>query len=102
MNVTSIPAKDIFQYIGRADCKIIDLRNKEDYLRGHIPSAINIPFEAFENNQICLVAGYYYIVYCERGGLSLQLARVLTRQGYKIINVYGGFHAYRGKISVDG
>ena len=37
------------------------------------------------------------ILYCDRGGLSMQAARELQEQGYRAISVVGGIQAYRGR-----
>ena len=37
------------------------------------------------------------ILYCDRGGLSLQAARELKEHGYRAISVVGGIQAYRGR-----
>ena len=38
------------------------------------------------------------ILYCERGNLSLLLARDLSNEGYMVKNIYGGLNAYRGYL----
>lgn len=101
MSLITISAKEILSYLQLPKTRLIDLRDREDYLKGHIPGALNIPYEKLEENQLCLLKQYNYILYCERGNTSLIVARMLSDKGYKIINVYGGIHAYRGKISVD-
>ena len=35
----------------------------------------------------------YYILYCDHGGSSMQLARYLGRRGYKVASVIGGYTA---------
>ena len=39
-----------------------------------------------------------YILYCERGSMSMLAAKELCEVGYEVINVYGGIHAYRGVL----
>lgn len=101
MSLITIPAKDIWRYIGEAGAVIIDLRSPREYKKGHIEGAMNIPYEENEEIRINVPKKYTLVLYCERGNVSLQIGRKLSRQGYQIVSVYGGIHAYRGKLSVD-
>ncbi|MGN6711941.1 Rhodanese-related sulfurtransferase [Anaerocolumna jejuensis DSM 15929] len=98
MTFETIRAKDIVLYIRRADTQIIDIREPMDYKQGHIPSAINIPYDDFENGQRNIPKDKLLILYCERGNLSLLLARDLSNEGYMVKNIYGGLNAYRGYL----
>ena len=48
MSFETIRANEVIYYIGR---RMFNYRfeGKEEYLKGHIPSAINIPYENLEN-----------------------------------------------------
>ena len=98
MNFETIGAKDIDNYIGRDNVQIIDLREPEEYREGHIPTAINIPYREFENKMSQLSLSGQFILYCDRGNLSLLLARDLSKDGYQMKTIYGGMRAYRGKV----
>lgn len=99
MSLITISAKDVLSYLKNPKVILIDLRDSEDYLKGHIPGALNIPYEKLEEDKLCLLKQYTYLVYCERGNTSLMAARILSKKGYSVINVYGGIHAYRGELS---
>ena len=94
----TIRVNDIIDYIGRKNVVIIDLREKEEYLAGHIPTAVNIPYEDLEDNKGVLSRNNLLILYCDRGHISLMAARDLIKDGYNIKSLYGGFRVYRGKI----
>lgn len=102
MSFETIRANDIIYYIGRPDVLIIDLRDKEDYLKGHIPSAINIPYENLEDEIHKLNPNKLIIFYCDRGNISLMAARDLMKYGCRIKSMYGGIRAYRGKLEKGG
>lgn len=101
MSVRTIPAKNINHYIGKKDAIIVDLRNRYDYERGHIPTAVNIPFHEIQNYKKHF--GYYreIILYCERGSLSLLAARQLSDSDQDVFSIYGGIHAYRGELKKE-
>ncbi|QHQ59914.1 rhodanese-like domain-containing protein [Anaerocolumna sedimenticola] len=98
MTFETIRAKDVENYIGSNNVLIVDLRESNEYNRAHIPSAINIPYMDFENRKNALPFDQLLILYCDRGNLSLLLARELSKDGYQVKNIYGGIRAYRGPL----
>lgn len=98
MAFETIRAKDIENYIGKSNILIIDLRDRPDYLEGHIPTAINIPYNDFDSKKRSFSSNVELILYCDRGNLSLLLARDLSKEGYQVKNIYGGISAYRGRM----
>lgn len=100
-NFATISAKEIEKFMAVPNTVLIDLREVEEYKKGHIPAALNIPYEELESGKLCLLNRNHIILYCERGNVSLQEARNLSQCGYDVATVYGGIHAYRGKLIVD-
>jgi rhodanese-related sulfurtransferase len=98
MSFDTISANDIDRYIGKNNVVIIDLRDREEYLSGHIPSAVNIPYEDLEEQKASLKRYHLLVFYCDRGHISLMAARDLIKDGFNIKSLYGGIHAYRGKL----
>jgi rhodanese-related sulfurtransferase len=98
MTFDTIRTNDIIKYIGQSNVVIIDLREKQEYDRGHIPSAINIPYIELEDQKYRLHRSDLLIFYCDRGNLSLLAARDLIKDGYNIKSLYGGLRSYRGKL----
>lgn len=101
MGFTTIPARDLDQYVAMPQTILVDLREPQEYEKGHIPGAINLPYVCFEESRLCLIRQKTIILYCERGSISLRIARKLSDEGYRVLNLYGGIHAYRGKKSID-
>ncbi len=99
MDFDTVPAKELDNYINKYNTVIIDLRDKEEYLEGHVPTAIHLPYDEIESWRYKLGKYYEIVLYCDRGSSSLLASRDLSRQGYKIVNIYGGIHAYRGKLT---
>lgn len=101
MDFNTIPAKQLVDYIGKYNSVIIDLREEVEYLKGHIPTAVNIPYEQLDYYRYKLDKYDEILLYCDRGSSSLLAARALSKSGYKVINIYGGFHSYRGRVSTE-
>jgi len=73
----------------------IDARDPTLYAAGHIPGAVNIPFEKvgeYADALSKMPAGDMYLLYCDGGDchLSKDLAEYLLGQGYKRLAVYEG------------
>ncbi len=100
MSFDTIKTNDILKYVGLPNVLIIDLRDEEDYEKGHIPTAINIPYDDLYTKKSYLNHNNLLILYCDRGHVSLLASRDLMKDGYNIKSLYGGIHAYRGKIEV--
>lgn len=101
MEIENISTKTINEYIGKNNSVIVDLRCKENYEEGHIPSAINIPYGEFQYRMRELSQYNNIVLYCDRGGISMMASRELDRIGYHAINMYGGIRSYRGELSTE-
>lgn len=78
---------------------IVDVRDKEDFLKGHIPMAINLPLGEIQKGNISLPKSKTILLYCENGGKSAMAAKLLANKGYRTINAVGGIREYRGAIT---
>ncbi|MCG9731203.1 rhodanese-like domain-containing protein, partial [Shewanella sp. Isolate13] len=71
-----------------AGALVVDVRTPEEFAQGHLPNAINIPYEqinaAFSNKQIAKDRSV--VVYCRSGNRSGIANQMLVREGYT--NVY--------------
>ena len=101
MAFESIRPDDAVRYAERQGCLLIDLRPQEDYCAGHIPGAIPIPYDELDAHKKKLKP-YLLVLYCDRGNTSLLAARDLDKEGYRIVNVYGGIHMFRGRLEKGG
>jgi rhodanese-related sulfurtransferase len=100
MKFYAVSDKELSYYLGKKGTLLIDLRTPEDYMSGHLPGAVNIPFERLKYRKELLSAGSFetVIFYCERGNLSLRMARYFSEQGYHALSLSGGMASYHGKL----
>ena len=77
------------------DNNLIDIRDKYEYILSHINNSINIPYTYLimmpENY---LEKGKIYYLYCNSGNKSRKLCEHLNEQGYKTIDLVGGYNSY--------
>lgn len=99
MGFNTIPARNIENYSDRSKYMLIDVRSPDEYMEGHIPHALNVPYEEFDAYMPRLSRKLTYVLYCDRGATSLLLARKMFRAGYDVLSVIGGMNAYRGPQS---
>ena len=92
----TISAREIDRYIYDKSYILIDVRNPSEYRKMHIRGAVCIPREYLLERMKGLGQSIP-ILYCDRGGLSMQAARELEDHGYRTISVVGGIQAYRGR-----
>jgi rhodanese-related sulfurtransferase len=64
---------------------VVDVRDKEEFSKGHVPGAINIPSPTFASQSGVLDKEKQIIVYCNGGGRSYNAYRKLMKLGYKDI-----------------
>lgn len=81
--------------LNNSDYNIIDIRNRNSYIMGHIPGSINIDyFELLMNHQKYLKKEEKYCLYCDSGKRSLTLVNKLKSLGYNVVNLEGGYNNY--------
>ncbi|MEY2411207.1 MAG: hypothetical protein QOF48_3877 [Verrucomicrobiota bacterium] len=74
---------------------LIDVRDEEDYAKGHIPGAINIP-ESQWTNEKGLRKDVTNILYCYSATchLGARAAHDFALKGYSVMEMDGGFEAW--------
>jgi len=92
----TISAREVDRYIYDRSYLLVDVREPSEYRKMHIRGAVCIPREYLLQRMKGL-GQTVPILYCDRGGLSMQAARELEEHGYRAISVVGGIQAYRGR-----
>ena len=80
------------------DVVLLDVRTAGEYDGGHIQNAINIDVmqDGFvEKAKSTLPTDKTIAVYCKSGKRSANAARVLVKEGFKVINLDGGIMAWK-------
>jgi rhodanese-related sulfurtransferase len=77
---------------------LIDVREVDEYVSGHVPGAINIPLsELVGRESECGLGDTVYVI-CQAGGRSARacehLSQQLNLQGVSFVNVLGGTGAW--------
>lgn len=95
----ALTPQQVTQKINHEDAKVIDIRAKDDFKKGHLPNAINIPardiqsriheLESYKNEPIILI--------CKTGTTAGATGSVLAKAGFtKLYKLRGGIMDWQG------
>lgn len=73
---------------------VIDVRQLDEYLGGHVPGALHIPLDQLGARWEELPTGAELLVICQSGGRSAAAVRALIEAGMTAVNVAGGTKAW--------
>src|SRR3974377_2036313 len=81
---------------GEDNLVVVDVREAEDYARGHIPGAINLPKEKWDNPQ-GLSRDKTNVVYCytQQCHLAAKACVRFADKGYPVMEVEGWFAGWK-------
>jgi rhodanese-related sulfurtransferase len=95
-----ITATDLYKLITDGDPTndpiIVSVRSAEQYAKGHIPGAVNIPLAdiAKKENLQKLDSNKEIVVYCYTGRTGSQATAILNALGYNAVNLHWGMTAW--------
>ena len=73
---------------------ILDAREEFEVLAGKINGSVNIPLSTIRDRMDEIDKSKTIVTYCAVGQRSYLAARILKQNGYKVLNLAGGFPAY--------
>jgi rhodanese-related sulfurtransferase len=83
---------------GRNDYQVVDVRYPTDFAAGHVPGAVNLPKGKWQNAKgLRKDATLYVYCYDQTCHLAAEAALELLSQGYRVVEVEGGFDRWVAK-----
>ncbi|AET69687.1 NAD(FAD)-dependent dehydrogenase [Desulfosporosinus orientis DSM 765] len=73
------------------DTILLDVRTKEEYDNGHVPDSLNIPLDSLRERIGELDKSKPIIEYCQVGLRGYVADRILSQNGYNVLNITGGY-----------
>ena len=100
----TIDAADVFNIVQSKDdgYQIISVRKGEDYEKGHIAGAINIPWTEIAKNVDKVDPSKKIIIYCYTGHTGGEAAMFLNLMGYETYNMKFGMSAWNNDPATGG
>lgn len=97
-----IDQKEVLLEIGNENVELVDLREEELYAEAHIPGAINIPYEEFQQRTDELTKDKRVILICHTGRMGVESAEFLVMQGFSdVANFGGGMAVWDGPLDSE-
>ncbi|MGE3956430.1 MAG: FAD-dependent oxidoreductase [Vicinamibacterales bacterium] len=84
--------------LAQADPLLVDVREPEEFARGHIEGALNIPLSKMRERYRELPLDQDILVYCGVGQRAYFATRFLLQHGYRARNLSGGYTTYRALL----
>jgi NADPH-dependent 2,4-dienoyl-CoA reductase/sulfur reductase-like enzyme/rhodanese-related sulfurtransferase len=73
---------------------LLDVRTPDEFGRGHLPDALNIPVDELRGRLNQLPKDRQIAVYCQVGQRGYLGTRILRQKGFNAVNVGGGYKTY--------
>ncbi len=82
---------------------IVDVRRPDEFAKGHILGAINVPNEGIADEQPAELPDLdqVLLVYCQTGRRSAAASRKLADIGYTRVLEFGGIMTWKGEVVTD-
>ncbi len=78
---------------------LVDVRTAEEYKAGHIPTAVNIPYDTIAQNVPTPDKSALIIVYCKAGTRATAAKKTLDGLGYLHVINFGGISKWTGALN---
>jgi rhodanese-related sulfurtransferase len=78
----SLKPSDAAAYIAAGDIDIVDVRNPDEFARGHIPGARNVPLDDFKAEPKAKLPRDKILFVCARGIRSQSAAELAVQIGF--------------------
>lgn len=92
--IKQVNPQQLAMLVNRENAKVVDVRSKEDFRKGHIVDALHVPMADIKNNQSVALEklkSIPIIMVCNAGVTSSQAAQLLVAQGFENVhNLKGG------------
>ncbi|WP_225721318.1 rhodanese-like domain-containing protein [Candidatus Vallotiella sp. (ex Adelges kitamiensis)] len=92
------PPQEAVQLINRRNAIIIDLRDDDEFVRGHLPQARHLLFHELENKVAQMVKNKKtpVLLVCQDGKHSAQARKIMRETGYaEVFTLQGGIKTWQ-------
>lgn len=97
--IRQITPAELVRLMNREEAVVLDIRSPEEFNKGHILDAVNLPAQEIEGRKEELVdyKERTLVVYCNLGNTSTRIGRLLKLDGFgKVYGLKGGIQAWQG------
>jgi NADPH-dependent 2,4-dienoyl-CoA reductase/sulfur reductase-like enzyme/rhodanese-related sulfurtransferase len=84
-----------WERLERTDALVLDVREPDEFARGHVPGSVNLPLSQMRERYGDLPQDREIWVCCSVGQRAYYATRFLAQHGYHVRNLSGGYTTYR-------
>ncbi|MDH3689356.1 MAG: rhodanese-like domain-containing protein [Gammaproteobacteria bacterium] len=95
--VSVVSATELPRLINHESAIVVDISDVNDYKKGHVPNAINIPLDSFSDgiNKLRKHKSKPIVVACRAGNRAARAASILRKEGFEsLYTLSGGFASW--------
>lgn len=89
-----LPSIDVDGAAAATDCVLLDVREYEEWMSGHAPTAVHIPMSKLMERVAELDPSRRTICICRSGNRSAKVTMWLREQGFDALNMTGGMQSW--------
>lgn len=93
------PIAHFDQTLDNEDKFLVDVRSPEEFARGSVPGAVNIPIEQLRERLDELPREQPILAYCQVGQRGYLATRILAQRGFNVANLSGGYTTYKQVVA---
>ncbi|MCG7419848.1 rhodanese-like domain-containing protein [Macrococcus epidermidis] len=83
------------------DAVILDVRELDEFVAGHIPEATHLPLSEIETQSVALAKDVEYIIICKKGGRAMKAGQHLEEKGYNVTVAEQGMDDWTGEVKIE-
>ncbi|MCT7654384.1 rhodanese-like domain-containing protein [Oceanimonas sp. NS1] len=99
--VKVVPAQEAVMLINKQNAAVVDIRSAEEFRKGHIAGAVNVPNAQLKANNLNLIEKYKdkpLVLVCESGMTTGGAGRLLSKAGFaQVHTLRGGMTDWRSQ-----
>lgn len=95
----SVDVESFAKVMSQSDAVLLDVRRADEYAEGHLPGAIQIDVTQsdFETQALAILPKQHTIaLYCRSGNRSKRAAEILSKAGFKVVELSSGYMGWTG------
>lgn len=93
---TTLNVEEARERVKNGDIYIVDVRRQDEFRKGHLKKAKNIPLDGFKDRMNKIPKKKDVLVYCDTGARSIRAVRYLEVSGHeRIIHMNQGMRGWK-------